>query len=732
MRNGTVGAAKPALSRVTLVLSSTVVILALMAPAAGAAQHTAGSRPSTRSTASSGARARVAKPKALTGQHLITTSTGHLVSPLHEHVKSAAVPRGQGTGSAGSGHSSARDHGAPARTAPPDLRLAKGLAPRWMLNQAPQRWMTVSGRPTPASVRSAEKASERVAAGSAAAALKAAKQHKRQKPAATSAGAAQATSSTSRALGLQPRMSGGSTGSVAGVVTDAVSSQPIASVVVTAYSRTTYTTAPESAVTSPTGSYTLTGLPADSYDIVFTDNSQGHLVQYSGEQPTSSTATPVIVTAGTTTSAVNAELIPGGSISGVITSSATGLPIANVCASVFTPSGIVAAGGCSDATGAYQTTGLPAGRYEVEFYDNNNVYLSGWHGGSSLTTATPVTVTKGAVTSGIGIALVRGGDITGTVADSTTSAPLASVCGYAYGNAGYSASFCSNAAGTFDITGVATGSYSLYFYDQELRYLPTGYVGPGGVTTVAVTTGATTSGLRVAMQLGGSVSGTVTDASTGLPLVGMCSTTYYGYTPTTTECSSATGAFTVTGIASGSYYLYLTDPAGRYLPYDAPTPVTVTAPGSVGGVTATMTLGGSISGVVDDSVTHVSVSGVCVTVYTGSYGYYDGSACTDGSGAYQVNGLGTGSYTVYFYDNLGRYIETSYGEVGTSGTPTPVSVTVGVTTPSIDAQLIKGTISGTITDSVSHHPLAGICVTAYGDESVTSCSRANGTYSVFA
>ncbi len=615
---------------------------------------------------------------------------------------------------------------------PPDLHLAAGLTPRWLLDQAPQRWMTVSGRPTPASVLATRTGANHFKGSSLASGSKAVKKRTGRALPATTSGTTTNTSGSKSAGPAPAKLNAGSglSGNVSGVVTDSASGQPVPGVVVTAYSRTTYTQAPETAVTDAAGSYTLTGLPVDFYDLAFTDNAQGHLVQYSGEQPTTSTATPVDVTAGSNATGVDAQLIPGGSISGVVTSGSTGLPLTNVCVSAFTPQGTVVGGGCTDSTGRYQTTGLPNGSYEIEFIDNNNTYVPGWYGGSSRTAATPVTVSTGAVTSGIGDTMVLGGSVSGVVTAAESGTPLGSICVYAYGTSSSSASFCTDSTGTFDVTGLATGTYALWFYDQDLRYLGTAYTGPGGTSTVSVTTGSVTSGITQSLQLGGSISGTVTDASTGLPLAGICAyeNNYYGYSPPVSQCSSSTGAFTLTGLASGSYYLSMVDPSGNYVTYQSSTTVAVVAPGTVSGIAVAVTLGGSISGTVEDAVSHAPLTGICVEAYGSSYR----TDCTDASGNFQINGLATGSYQIYAYDNLGRYLEEVYGMSGSSGTPIEVPVTNGTTTTSIDPLMTAGgTVTGSIKAAGSNQPLAGICV--YVSDSVSSgssCSRIDGSYTV--
>ena len=72
------------------------------------------------------------------------------------------------------------------------------------------------------------------------------------------------------------------------------------------------------AQTDASGTYTVTGLPAGTYKVQFSDAS-GYLEQWYNNKPDYESATEVQVSAGNTTTGIDARLIEGGKISGTVT-----------------------------------------------------------------------------------------------------------------------------------------------------------------------------------------------------------------------------------------------------------------------------------------------------------------------------------------------------------------------------------------------------------------------------
>ena len=248
------------------------------------------------------------------------------------------------------------------------------------------------------------------------------------------------------------------------------------------------------------------------------------------------------------------------------------------------------------------------------------------------------------------------GQISGVVTDVTSHAAIANVDVVAYSAGGvYSASAPTNSQGQYTITGLAPGSYRLQY--SANGYLSAYYNGAStlsAATPVVVSAGQTTANINQALQFGGQISGTVTDAASGTPEAGIAVEIFSTATTTTTTISGSVSGFGPSG------------PSGPVVP--------------------------SIPS-----------------------GTYEGSAQTGLGGHYSVSGLVAGSYVVEFLPAHGQaYGVQYYNNHSTRGAADAVAVTAGMNTTGINASLHRqGVISGTVTAAGSNLPLAGIAVEVY-------------------
>ena len=147
---------------------------------------------------------------------------------------------------------------------------------------------------------------------------------------------------------------------------------------------------------------------------------------------------------------------------------------------------------------------------------------------------------------------------------------------------------------------------------------------------------------------------------------------------------------------------------------------------------------GSISGTVTAAAGGGDVSGICVDALT-SDGTLTlvGSATTAADGTYAISGLSAGNYDVEFSvagcGTTGSYLTQWYNNAATSSTAHVVPVTAGATTASINAALISGAITGTVTAATGGADLGGICVDVQqtvGAGFGSATTRPDGTYTV--
>lgn len=315
------------------------------------------------------------------------------------------------------------------------------------------------------------------------------------------------------------------------------------------------------------------------------------------------------------------------------------------------------------------------------------------------TTVENVAVTSGSEKSNVIINMDVSGGIAGRITDAVSSASLqfADVeAANRTGNVDYGSFAFTGSDGTYQITtNLATGKYNV-------TAGATGYL-TGSLSNVAVTAGALTSNINIALSRSAVISGTVTDAVSGAPLSdvlveAILSTGIFGDITIT----NSSGMYTLnTNLGTGIYNVTTFFPAGHIS-------VTATGINVVAGNSYTQNLALPRSGRISGRITSPTGQGLAdasVTAFA-SGGTSFGSATTNSTGYYNItDGLATGTYTLFA--SLGG---------GFNFTTIPVSVTAGSETPNINLQLTitpSGTITGRVTNSTGS-PLEGISVEATG------------------
>lgn len=537
-------------------------------------------------------------------------------------------------------------------------------------------------------------------------------------------------------------------GALTGTVVTAGTLVPINNVNVTIFNASNAQVRSISTGNGGTGVFTVAGLLAGNYFARITN--QGTWVdQLYDHLPcngcTATTGTPIVVTVGATTGGVNFTLTQGGAISGTVTDANTAAALNGANVQVFTSTGTFIKGSNTNSSGLFTLGGLAPGSYFVktqlsgglnyidELYDNIACISC------NVTSGTPVVVAAGATTAGINFALTPGGSITGTVTDAGTATALNNVNIQVYSSTGnFVKSSNTNASGSYTLAGLPAASYfvktsvsgGLNYIDEVYDNMPCAPCTVTIGTAIAVTAGATQAGINFALDQGGSITGTVTDAVTAAPLNG-ANVQVYSSTGQFLKGSNTNGSgfFTLSGMTAGSYFVRTSlSSAFNYLdevfdnitcaPCDVTigTAVVVTAGATTGGINFALAPGGAISGTVTDAGTAAALSGITVQIFPSTGGSAVRSGSTNASGFFNLTGLATGSYFARtsvpaaqnyvdeIYDNL-----VAAGRIITAGTP--IAVTAGATHSGVDFALSPGgTITGTVTDSVTSAPIAGINV----------------------
>jgi hypothetical protein len=310
-------------------------------------------------------------------------------------------------------------------------------------------------------------------------------------------------------------------------------------------------------ITNSAGAYQVSGLPAGSYDVEFyacLANSRYASQWYRG-QAAQTSATAVKVRAGATTAGINARLTIGGSISGRVTG-ADGKPLDNICVLAYNPYNGLFASGATGTAGTYLMLGVSTGSYTVEFSPCFNQNL--------VTAFTHTKVVAPSATTGVNATLQRGGSVSGVITTAgATPVPVANECAEVDSanpnNAGGLA--VSGLGGTYLATGIAPGSYTVYFGDPACGLGPPNLApqwydnqpSQASAATITVTAGQTTTGIDAALPTTGEITGTVSHGPSGAPVSGACVTAY----PT------AAGSVPIVAVSrDGSYSLIDLQPGG--------------------------------------------------------------------------------------------------------------------------------------------------------------------------
>jgi hypothetical protein len=557
------------------------------------------------------------------------------------------------------------------------------------------------------------------------------------------------------------------TGAISGTVTASAGGAALPGVCVDVFTSDGALTQVGSATTAADGTYTVSGLSVGSFDVEFSIDGCGStgnfLSQWYNNAVSSASARTVPVTAGVTTGSINAALITAGTISGTVTAATGGADLSGICVDVTQIGGSGSGAATTLANGTYAVTGLRTGSYTVEFFancGNTGNFLTQWYAGqASEGLANPVSVTNGLTTAAVNAALITGGTITGIVTAAAGGANLSGICVNASEISGTAfQSATTNASGSYTLSGLSTGDYTVEFSPDcgnSGNFLTQWYSGEtsaGSADPVTVVAGTTTTPINAAMQLPGTITGTVTAATGGAPLSGICvNVTSAGGSGVGFAITGADGTYSVSGLESGGYEVEYSPGcgnSGNFLTqwYDnedsagTADVVAVIAGQTKPSINAALVTGGIISGTVTVAAGGGPASGICVDAFTSDGSLTPvGNATTGADGTYSIVGLNSGDYDVEFSAGCGgdgNFTTQWYSNQPSPTTANAVPVLAGSTGPPINAALLtSGTIAGTVTSATGGGALSGICVSIYTADNTltlvgTTPTAADGTFSV--
>jgi hypothetical protein len=198
-------------------------------------------------------------------------------------------------------------------------------------------------------------------------------------------------------------------GSIAGMLSDQDSGEPVANMAACAWDDTD--TYERCAKSDSAGYYQINGLPSGEYSVEYEGwNQANYLREFYEDQETWAQATRVTVAAPGITSGIDAELAKGAEILGHVGDVESGAPLYDVmvCAALAEAPHT---GGCdsTDLSGNYAIRGLPVGTYLVAFGTFVGPFTSEagqwWDGAASMEEADPITIAPPESRTGIDGAL---------------------------------------------------------------------------------------------------------------------------------------------------------------------------------------------------------------------------------------------------------------------------------------------------------------------------------------
>jgi hypothetical protein len=280
------------------------------------------------------------------------------------------------------------------------------------------------------------------------------------------------------------------------------------------------------------GSYVFTALLDDAFHLASSENTNLYFDELYDDLPIATPitdGTQVVTTLGVETSGIDFVLDRGSAIEGTLTHAATGdpIPYARVHASDAGTGGDIFSDD-TDINGSFRIAPLPPGDYRVmtilpdpwvdELYDDV-VCTPNF---CDQTAATLITVGADEIVGGIDIALDLPSTVSGRVTSAATGLPIEGAAVLALDGGNFESDFTA-ADGTYEIT-LYRGNFQVIASHEGLmrQVYGGGYCASlscdGAGTPVAVGSESHITGIDLALEEGGVVSGTVTSVADGSPV----------------------------------------------------------------------------------------------------------------------------------------------------------------------------------------------------------------------
>lgn len=467
-------------------------------------------------------------------------------------------------------------------------------------------------------------------------------------------------------------------GNFSGIVTDSVTGLPISGALVIISKGNQQR---GSTTTAVNGTYLFSNVNGGNYTVIASE--AGYQTQAVGARLVNNETT-----------FVNFALLPiGGTIDGTVIDAISLLPISGATIRIFQGMEVIQTE-TTNVSGFYSVPDLAPGNYIVQAsatgYQSQNI-------GASVQVSPTTTVD-------FALAL-NPGSISGTVTDSITTNPIEGALVEVF-DGSISVGFAdTDGSGNYTIPDLTPGNYTVTASADGYQSKTVG---------ASVASSVTTTVDFALEQPPGTLSGRVTDASTGNPIPGASINVFQGVTLITSVLTDTNGQYSITEFAPGNYLVS----ANANLHQEQVKAGTVTS-------NATTTINfslnsdpGTISGQVAD-VGATPIEGATINVYNGQV--LLATALTDPNGNYQIPNLSPGNFVVTA--SKPTFQTQAVGAIVTAGATTIVNFVL-LAPP--------GTISGTVTDAITTNPIVGAKVLVFSGQTFMAIgvTDVNGNYAI--
>ena len=434
-------------------------------------------------------------------------------------------------------------------------------------------------------------------------------------------------------------------------------------------------------------------------------------------------------------------------ITGYVSSAGEGTPLEGMTVAVYPPAGSEKPqfSTVTSGDGIYQIA-VPAGSYKVVAWDPSLEFATSFYDEAPNFEASQIITVSGSSSFFADFRLVRNGRITGTVSAAETRRPLRSMTVAAYDSQGFRrATSVSDASGTY-ILALPPGNYRIAAWDDSLEYLYAAQFYPAtfmydSAQPVSVTAQNTVKGIDFALPKSASISGIVTDRSTGAPLKNMVVEAWIGGHRAQQATTDSSGRYLLR-VPPTSLKVLSWDPSGAYATvfdgnassFDRISPRSPAPGATLTNVDLSMVRGGRIAGGVVSASNGAVLQEMTVAAFN-SDGTLRSSTTTAADGSYSFL-LPPGAYSIAAWDADLRYLSRFYPSTQKFDDSSPVTVSSGLVQTGIDILLPRaGRIVGRVTSSSTATSLKGIEIILYdlqGRRIATAVTKMDGRFIVAA